>query len=234
MSKSHAIRTGAGPKYLLSSLLRCAHCGSSYAIAGRDVYACSGHTNSGASLCKNDARLHRRVAEKEVLAGIKRALRSHEIIQEICRRVREALRKPKAKPSSNAARVAELTAQVDNLADAIATGALRGSRSLAARLAAAEAELEELKGRQPAPARPAAEVTELLADLPARAVRAVDRLEEVLAGGDVARARQEIQSHVGTVTVESDDREIRLYSEQGAVETALLRAVGSNASALPD
>jgi len=50
----------------------------------------------------------------------------------------------------------------------------------------------------------------MLVDLPSRAIKAVDRLEEVLAAGDVARARQEIQSHVGTVTVEADEREIRL------------------------
>ena len=137
MSKADAIRTGAGPKYLLSSLLRCAHCGSSYAIAGRDVYACSGHTNSGAALCRNDARLHRTVAEKELMAGIKRAMRAPEIREEFCRRVRAALGKPKAKVPDNAPRIAELRAQIDHLADAIASGALRTSTVLAARLAAA-------------------------------------------------------------------------------------------------
>ena len=70
----------------------------------------------------------------------------------------------------------------------------------------------------------------MLADLPVRVVRAVERLEETLAGGDVARARQEIRAHVGSVKTEADEREIRLYSEQGAVQTALLRVVGSNAS----
>ncbi len=33
---------------------------------------------------------------------------------------------------------------------------------------------------------------------------------------DVLRAREEIRQHVGTVTVEADEREIRLYSEQGS------------------
>jgi len=87
------------------------------------------------------------------MAGIKRALRSPEIIDEICRRVRAALRKPKIKAPDNAARIAELQSQVENLADAIASGSLRTSPALAARLGAAEAELEELKARQPAHAR---------------------------------------------------------------------------------
>jgi Recombinase zinc beta ribbon domain len=65
-----------GPKFLLWSLMRCGHCGSSYAIAGRDVYTCSDHTNGGNALCRNEARLRRRMAEFELLAGIKRELRS--------------------------------------------------------------------------------------------------------------------------------------------------------------
>lgn len=49
--------------------------------------------------------------------------------------------------------------------------------------------------------------------LPARAERAVEDLELTLSRGDVARARKEIIRQLGTVTVEADEREIRLYSE---------------------
>ena len=73
---------------------------------------------------------------------------------------------------------------------------------------------------------PKANVEKLLADLPARARQAVDRLEETLAAGDITRARHGIRNQVGVATVESDDREIRLYSERGHVATALLRAAG--------
>lgn len=66
---------------------------------------------------------------------------------------------------------------------------------------------------------------ELLADLPKLAERAVDRLEQTLGSGDVTRAREEIRSHVGTVTVEANAREFWLYSAQG-VSAVLLRAVG--------
>lgn len=229
MSKATAIRTGAGPKYLLSSLLRCGRCGSSYAIAGRGVYACAGYTNGGPSLCTNDARLRLKVVQTEVLAGIKRDLRSPEAIEEICRRVRSALRKPKPKALDNAARIERLKAEIANLADAIASGVLRASPTLAARLTATEAELEQIQAAPAETAAPEADVTRLLADLPERAARAVDRLEETLAAGDMARARTEIKQHVGTVTIEADEKEIRLYSEQGHVATTLLRAVGSTA-----
>jgi DNA invertase Pin-like site-specific DNA recombinase len=230
MTKAQAIRTGAGPKFLLSSILRCAECGSSLAIAGRDVYCCSGHTNGGASLCGNDALLHRERAEFEVLKGIKRELRSPAVIKEICRRARTALSASKPEVPDNAARIAQLKAEIGNIADAIAGGVLRASPTLAARLADAEAEFERLQAADQEAAAPQPDITKLIADLPKRARRAVDRLEETLAAGDLTRARQEIKDHVGVVTMEADEREIRLYSEQGQIAAAMLRAVGSHAS----
>jgi hypothetical protein len=229
--------TGTKAMFLLSGLLRCAHCGSSYAIAGKDRYSCTGHTGGGNSLCSNNAILRRQAAERAVLAGIRRAMQSQEVIDEICRRYRAARRNPKSKaPDVTEARMIELRAQVDNLADAIATGALRNSPALATRLAAAERELAELaESRAPVPLRLDTRVTPLLTDLPARVAQAVERLEETLtqtlAAGDIARARSEIRAHVGTVKVEADAREVRLYSEQG-VAVALLRAVGGPQASL--
>ena len=229
MSRPDAIRTGAGPKFLLSSLLRCGHCGSSYAIAGREVYACSGHTSGGAALCANDARLARSVVEREVVAGIKVEMRSPTVIMEICKRVRAALRAKAPKAPDNTARIAKLRAEVDNLADAVASGALRASPTLANRLATAEAELQQLQDAAvQAPAK--TDITRLLVDLPARAERAVDELELTLSRGDVARAREAIRRQVGTVTVEADERQIRLFSDLGNVAAALLRANGMHAS----
>jgi hypothetical protein len=48
LSKNSAKSIGRGPRFLVSGLLRCGHGGSSYAIAGRDIYKCSGHTSGGA------------------------------------------------------------------------------------------------------------------------------------------------------------------------------------------
>jgi site-specific DNA recombinase len=229
MSKGAAIRTGTGGKFLLSGLLRCGHCGSAYAIAGVDRYACSGHTNGGEALCANNAMLRRQVAEAEVLAGIKRELRSPEVIDEIVRRVRAALRARKPKAPDHSARIRQLRAEVENLADAIASGGLRASPTIAAKLTAAEGELERLTA-QPEPVR-MVDVTPLLADLPDRAERAVMRLEETLGAGDVPKAREEIRGHVGTVTIEADEREIRLYGERN-VAAVLLRAAGAAHSSI--
>ena len=104
-----------------------------------------------------------------------------------------------------------------NLADAIAIGALRSSPTIAARLSGAEQELDQLTATQVSASTPrGADVTRLLADLPKRAERAAGQLERTLVAGDLARARQEIRAYVGMVTIEANDREIRLYSELGS------------------
>ncbi|MHB1872338.1 MAG: hypothetical protein ACYCT1_15995 [Steroidobacteraceae bacterium] len=88
-----------------------------------------------------------------------------------------------------------------------------------ARLAAAEGELERLTAVQEEPSR-VADITLLLGDLAARATRAVDELEKAPASGDARRARAQIKAHVGTVMVEADEGEIRLYSDKGAMAAA--------------
>ena len=65
-------------------------------------------------------------------------------------------------------------------------------------------------------------MNQLLADLPARARRAVDQLEATLAAGDVTKAREEIRGQIGMVTIEADAKEIKLYGERG-VAASLLR-----------
>jgi hypothetical protein len=229
--------TGTKAMFLLSGLLRCAHCGSSYAIAGKDRYSCTGHTGGGNSLCSNNAILRRQAAERAVLAGIRRAMQSQEVIDEICRRYRAARRNPKSKaPDVTEARMIELRAQwttwpmpLPRAPCAIRPHSLRGWRQRSANWRSWP--------RVAPPYRCAwiPRVTPLLTDLPARVAQAVERLEETLtqtlAAGDIARARSEIRAHVGTVKVEADAREVRLYSEQG-VAVALLRAVGGPQASL--
>lgn len=140
--------------------------------------------------------------------------------------MRAIVRAGQPKAPNHAARIAQLKEEAANVVEAIASGALRGSPALATRLRAAEQELERLEGEQ-GQAAPVEDVTRLLADLPKRADRALEHLERTLASGDVPRARQEIKDHVGSVTVEADEREIRLFGEQG-VAVGLLRAAGGS------
>jgi hypothetical protein len=138
----------------------------------------------------------RRVAEEKVTAGIKRGMSDPAVIAEIGRRLRAEIRKPAPKAEDGSARISQLESEVGNLADAIAQGLLRASPTLAAKLSAAEGELERLRAVRPAQPMPAASVESLLADLPTRARQAVNDLEKTLASGDIPRAREEIRSHV--------------------------------------
>jgi len=74
-------------------------------------------------------------------------------------------------------RVQELEREIYNLADAVATGALRGSPALAARLATAESELARLKESAPV-TTPVARLIPRIADQYLRMVRELDKTAE--------------------------------------------------------
>ena len=144
MSKAAAQRTGAGPKFLLSSLLRCAHCGSSYAIAAATCTPVQDSPIAVAPCARTTLGLTGRRRRRKCSPGSSGML-SPEVIDEICRRVRAQLRKPATKAMDHQPRIEQPKAEIGNLVDAIAGGVLRRSPALATRLATAEAEMTELE-----------------------------------------------------------------------------------------
>jgi len=230
ISKAAANRTGAGPKYLFSGLLQCSQCGSNYVICGRDVYGCAGQTNGGIAICSNDARVRRHILEEDALRGIKAQLLLPEWIDEITRQVRVLLQKPRVAPRNLQGQIKELRAQVDNMTDAIATGLMRASPALGARLSAAEDELARLERTQQENEAAAQAPERVLVDLTERVTQAVGSLQETLAHGDIAKSRQEIKEHIGTIKVEADRQEIRLYTDKMHLFSRLLRAQNGHAN----
>jgi hypothetical protein len=71
-----------------------------------------------------------------------------------------------------------------------------------------------------------ADVERLIPRLVEEIESAVRALPKTLAAGDVNRARQELKGHLGSIRVVAEPTRMRLYSERGAVEAALVRAVG--------
>ena len=67
-------RTGAGPKYLLSGLLKCGECGSNYIIVDRYRYGCARHKDRGAVACSNETKVDRLTLENAILSTLKRRL----------------------------------------------------------------------------------------------------------------------------------------------------------------
>jgi len=67
-------RTGAGPKYLLSGLLKCGSCGGNYIISDGYRYGCSKHINQGDAVCSNEIKVPRKFLERRILNTIKQDL----------------------------------------------------------------------------------------------------------------------------------------------------------------
>ena len=122
---------GHTPRYLFSRLMKCDVCGTSYVVADRYSYICSGYING--RICTNGHRARRRGLEDALLRAIKRDLLSDASIEEFKRRLRRAM----TRPDQNIKIRAKLEAEVANLTDAIATGLL--SPALARWLRDAEA-----------------------------------------------------------------------------------------------
>lgn len=57
----------------------------------------------------------------------------------------------------------------------------------------------------------------------------INNLDRVLRAVDAERSRQELRGLLAQFKVEANEREVRVYNEQGRVEAALLRAVGADA-----
>lgn len=64
-------RTGPGPKYLVSGLLKCDECGSNFVMSDYYRYACGGHLNRGKSVCTNAVRVPHVLVEERCLAPLR-------------------------------------------------------------------------------------------------------------------------------------------------------------------
>jgi hypothetical protein len=119
-------------------------------------------------------------------------------------------------------RIRELQSQVENLAEAIATGGLHGSRGLATRLQATEAELE---GLQAAPAPPTTADIELLLPQLGRCYDdLVANLEQRLESDEVPALRQELGRVIGPIRVRLEGDDVVFESEADWIEKVVFQA----------
>ena len=98
--------------------------------------------------------------EPGLLQGIRSVLLSVEAVQTAIKAAHRVL--AAHKPADNSKQIGKLKAEIENLADAIAGGALKSSPALALRLAKAEKDLATLEATGPAPK--AAQMIPKLAD----------------------------------------------------------------------
>ena len=142
-------RPGRPSRYVLSGLVYCPMCGSSYIIADHYRHACSTHHNGGGSACINTARYSYAEAEQELFTGLRAFMERPEIVADLRKHVVDVLRErgeaddARRKGQDNRGQIAQLEAERDNLVAAIASGVL--SDAIRAKLAATEAALERLR-----------------------------------------------------------------------------------------
>ena len=232
ISAANAQRTGRGPKHLFSTLLQCGRCGANFVVVDARSYGCSSYKHGGAAACTNDFRVKRTVLEDGLLDGIRRELLEPEVLAEFKKRVIRRLVDEQRQPVVDPKRIAELEAQVGNLAEAIATGALRSSPALAERMATADVELARI--REAAIPKEVARVDRIIP-------RLVDGFHELVADlpnavkRDVDRARATVRQYVGDKILVVDEIQdgqpvVAFRTQKGRLEAAFVKlAGGSNA-----
>lgn len=128
------------PKYLLSGLMKCGACGSSFTKYGKNRFACAAVRDRGT--CSNKLTAHGQDVEEAVLYGLKTHLMQPELYEEFARSfVKEANRHRSANASAHRqlrANLKNVERKIDRLVDAIADGV--DAVSVQARLKALEAE----------------------------------------------------------------------------------------------
>ena len=210
-------------RYLLSGLLYCGCCGSSYIMISDSRYGCAAARNSGT--CTNRKTIGRGDVEERVLAGLKRNLLHPDMIREFIaefQREVQAQRLANLSERANAERdLARVTNEIDNIITAIVQGMFHAS--MKARMDALEADKARLTARladvpepEPVIIHPGLADTyaRTIADL-ASALNADDTREEA---ADILRGL--IERVVLTPdTTAPNGHAIELYGELGAILT---------------
>ena len=135
------------PRSLLSGLLVCGCCGGSYALRGRDRYACSNHVMTGS--CSNGRSIRRQELEARMLAGLRDRLMAPEIAAEAMRAYAEETnrlnREQRLSGESDRRRLADVQKKIAEIVSVIENGG--SSRPLMTRLRELEAKEDELAER---------------------------------------------------------------------------------------
>ncbi|TKB77279.1 MAG: recombinase family protein [Nitrospira sp.] len=124
MQKKWVSTRPRSPKYLLSSLLKCAVCESNFVMQSYYQYGCAGHKDRGPTVCHNNLRVSRSLAEEKILASLKRDLFTQEgldlFIKESTRLLTERRRERKPDPSQ----LLKVEKEIANITKAIKAGIL--------------------------------------------------------------------------------------------------------------
>ncbi len=147
---------GRRARYLLSGVLHCGCCGSSYIMISADRYGCAAARNSGT--CSNRKTIARKDVETRVLGGLKGRLMHPDLIQEFITEFQREMQQGRLSALSergeNERRLTKVRKDIDGLLTAITDGMYHPS--MKAKMDALEAERTRLEAtlgavREPEP-----------------------------------------------------------------------------------
>ncbi len=134
-------------RHLLSGLIKCATCGSSYVISGKDYNRCAGHKERGT--CSNRLSVRKSVIEPAALAAIRDDLLTDEharvFVDEFRREAKRLARQQVQRDEGTRERLAEVATELTNLERNMLAGVL--SPTLTRLLGEREAEKADLQAR---------------------------------------------------------------------------------------
>ncbi len=221
---------GRPPRYLLSGFLKCGVCGGSYVMMNERYYGCATHKDRGSTICPNNKRVSRAVAEQKLLAGVKQKLLSPENIKlfrkELARAMSEDGESDRA--DTKRKRLVQVEHEIANIVLAIKGGAY--SQALQIELARLETESERLNETAKVP-RGAAQVLDLLPEAIEEYRKAIEQLEEFARQeNDVETARELLRPLLGADKIPlTPTHDGHLDAELPPLYSALrLSAVGDN------
>lgn len=144
---TNRLRSGPRGVYLLSGLLRCSECGSSY-VGGKSGknwagYVCNGYRNRGTVFCSCNQRISCDEVDSHVTAGLQRLLVSRSVVDRLTTMVTQHMASKKTGQVENRALLSkksrELKNAIESLVDYIEAG--KSSESVSERLRQKEREL---------------------------------------------------------------------------------------------
>lgn len=200
------VQTGRGPKYILSSLLKCT-CGGNYIIIDTHRYGCARHKDRGPAVCSNDLKIDRVLLESKLLEAIKTDLFTDEameiFLKETQRLLTERQREKVSSKDDLRKRLQQVAVEITNLLTAIKAGILTSStRSEMEKLESEKQELERKMAYNPELDK----VTTFLPRAKASYKKLVNELEHTLLT-DTLRARALLRKLLGG--------KVRLVPEDG-------------------
>ncbi len=200
-------RRGRPPKYLLSGLLKCASCGSSYTVWNGRSYTCSSQTNGRDIFCEQKKYIFRPMVERKLLGGIKEQLLDPKVVAAMSKEIRKLARTPKRDVKGE---IKKLDEQIKNVVDSLV--ALGSSLALTTKLRNLEEQKEALSSQRPVTTDMIAGATEKWCEIASN----LENISDYAKPDEVTAARRLIREIIGEIEVKETTDGVFAYTKLNA------------------